>query len=74
MTVRSESRVLGDGGLLLAAAVRGTEKRRVERMAPRRAEVVTMLTCQFAGLTKARTTQVRGEKKVSGTNLTSWSC
>lgn len=42
--------MLGDDGLLLAAAVRGTEERRVERMAPRRVEVVTILTCHFAGL------------------------
>lgn len=46
MIVRSESKVLGEG----EAAVRETEDSKVERMAPRREEVVTILACLFAGL------------------------
>lgn len=49
MMVRSESRALGEGELLLAAAVRETEERRVERMmAPRREEVITILPCSLS--------------------------
>ena len=49
MMVRSESRALGEGELLLAAAVRETEERSIERIAPRREEVVTILTCSLTG-------------------------
>lgn len=70
MIVRSESRVLGEGELLLAAAVRETEERRAERMAPRREEVVTILACSLSVTTyhakQTRTAQMREEKKVSG--------
>lgn len=62
--VRSELRVLGEG----TAAPRETEDRRVERMAPRREEVVTILAYSLTDWLlhqQDRARDKREERKVS---------